>query len=177
MREVSRRVLRYQSSRESLSPGDHLLLNPQRGLGGAVTSPLHRDREAPPPPRTILSPRLLPKATTPNGPNRRHSLAVPLAVSPRNGNGDRTEELPVPTVSPRSPRPPPLRVPSRGPRGQPSPLDVPPAFRFGDLFQKRSNQDSARARPDRQGGSAFVSFFKRLGEKHARPPPTEHLES
>ncbi|XP_064208738.1 FH2 domain containing 3 [Anguilla rostrata] len=191
MREVSRRVLRYQSSRESLLPGQHLLLEPPRGPGGAATSPLRRDGEAPPPPRTVLSPRLPPRATPPNGHNRRHSPAV----SP----GDRLEKRP-PAVSPRVP-PPPLALVGRmksldsclpsAPPSQPSrpaprtatslpdcpmqrapsrgPTDVPPAFRFGDIFQKRANQGSERARPDRRGGSAFVSFFKRLGE---RPPPT-----
>lgn len=193
MREVSRRVLRYQSSRDSLL----------RGVGGAGTSPRPRDREGPPSPRTVISPR--PKAATPPaGPNRRHSLAAPPTSYP----GDHATVKPVPAVSPRAPptplalvgrmnsldsclpsAAPPLRscpdprtatslpdcptqrVPSRGP------LEVPPAFRLGDLFQKRPNQGSARARLDRQGGSAFVSFFKRLGEKHTRLPATEPLES
>ncbi|XP_061105452.1 FH2 domain containing 3 [Conger conger] len=195
MRQVSRRVLRFQSSRESVSPGDRRPLDPPQGLGGAGTSPRPRDGEFPFSPWTVLSPRLTPRAATPsNGLNRRHSLAVPPSVSPGN-----RERRPAPAVSPRAP-PTPLaavgrmksldsclpsppatlpscpatrtatslpdrlapRVPSRA-----SPPRVPPAFKLGDFFQKRANQGLLRAGPDRQGGSALVSFFKRLGEKHS----------
>lgn len=54
MREVSRKVLQYQSSRSSASSGDYGLYFP---------------------PRTILSPRFIPRKT-PTGLNRRHSLTI-----------------------------------------------------------------------------------------------------
>ncbi|KAJ8266674.1 hypothetical protein GJAV_G00133320 [Gymnothorax javanicus] len=210
MREVSRRVLRYQTSRENLSPGEYLILDRSpRGASKAATSPRPNDRGTSPPLKTVLSPHALPKATTPNpsptGPNRHQSLSVHPQSSV--SLGDNTDN-PTPTVLPRAP-PTPLarvgrirsldschlttqppenfcaaprptadlpddptpRVPSQGPSA------VSTTFHLGDLFHKRSSQGSERVKPERQGGSAFVSFFKRLGEKHSRVPATAPLES
>ncbi|KAG7484453.1 hypothetical protein MATL_G00049520 [Megalops atlanticus] len=209
IREVTRRVLRYQSSRDSLLPGD----STADGSGqpsGAATSARKLDepeegfkqqpgREGQP--RTILSPRLPPK-TTPTGPNRRHTLSAPLTASPSDREASPVPApprvsppplavigkmksldscLPSPPVEPQDqntrtssslPDYPTQRTPSRGPTARPAPQeagDPPPSFRLGDLFHRRSSQGSVRAaRLERQGSSAFVSFFKRLGEKNSR---------
>ncbi|KAJ8412514.1 hypothetical protein AAFF_G00128500 [Aldrovandia affinis] len=158
MREVSRRVLRYQTSRDSLSLGEHLA-DPSRTPGGAATSPLHRN-EAATSPRTVLSPRL-PTKVTPNSLKRRHTLSAP-SRSPWATARRKTSRLRFP----QKPRP---RAVSR-----PGRHDATPAFRLGDLFHRHSNHGLTKtskppaARLEKQGSSAFVSFFKRLGEKNGR---------
>ncbi|XP_061073534.1 inverted formin-2 isoform X2 [Conger conger] len=82
MREVSRKVLRYQGSRGSISSGDHSIgdhpRTPKSGssLGSPRSQKFSMDLPANGVPRTILSPRFTPRMTS-TSLSRRHTLSIP----------------------------------------------------------------------------------------------------
>ncbi|KAG7471217.1 hypothetical protein MATL_G00122040 [Megalops atlanticus] len=103
LREVSRKVLMYQSSRSSVSSGEHPVDLP-RSPKGSVASPRRRrfpeDENALPSeasgdvaPRTILSPRHSP-LFTPNSLTRRHTLSIPPSAARGDSDEDELWMLP-----------------------------------------------------------------------------------